>query len=63
VDDWNRYEIIAAGSKIKTYINGQLCVDVDDPKGARQGIFALQIHSGGAMEVRFKDMKLELLGK
>jgi putative membrane-bound dehydrogenase-like protein len=63
VDDWNRYEIIAAGSKIKTYINGQLCVDVDDPKGARHGIFALQIHSGGPMEVRFKDMKLELLEK
>jgi hypothetical protein len=61
VDDWNTYEIEAKGSRIRTWINGQLCVDLDDPKGARRGIFALQIHAGGPMEVRFKDLKLEVL--
>ena len=30
------------------------------PPGAKRGIFALQLHSGGPMEVRFKDLKLEL---
>ncbi len=60
VNDWNEYEIIAVGSKIRTYINGNLCVDLDDPKGAKRGIFALQIHSGGAMEVRYKDLQLIL---
>jgi hypothetical protein len=35
-------------------------VDLDDPRGARRGIVAFQLHSGGAMEVRFKDLKLEL---
>jgi putative membrane-bound dehydrogenase-like protein len=59
-EEWNRYEIEAKGSKIRTWINGQLSVDLDDPSGARRGIFALQIHSGGPMEVRFKDLKLEL---
>ena len=59
-DDWNEYVILVKGSKIQTWINGKLCVDVDDPKGAKRGIFALQIHSGGAMEVRFKDLKLEV---
>jgi putative membrane-bound dehydrogenase-like protein len=59
-NDWNRYEIVAVGSKIKTYINGQLCVDVDDPQGAKKGILAFQIHSGGPMEVRFRNLKLEL---
>jgi hypothetical protein len=59
-EDWNEYVIIASGSKVQTFINGKLCVDVDDPKGAKRGIFALQIHSGGPMEVRFKDLKLEL---
>src|SRR5262249_42728870 len=59
-DEWNRYEVVAAGSRIKTYINGQLCVDLDDPKGARRGIIALQIHSGGPMEVRFRNFKLEV---
>jgi putative heme-binding domain-containing protein len=61
VDDWNDYEIVAQGSRIKTFINGKPCVDLDDPKGARRGIFALQIHSGGPMEVRFKEIKLEVL--
>jgi putative membrane-bound dehydrogenase-like protein len=60
-DDWNTYEVIAQGSRVRTSINGQLCVDLDDPKIARRGIFAFQIHAGGAMEVQFKDIRLELL--
>jgi Domain of Unknown Function (DUF1080) len=59
-DDWNEYVIIAKGSKIQTFINGKLCVDLDDPKIAKRGIFGLQIHAGGAMEVRFRGLKLEL---
>ncbi|MCZ6793263.1 MAG: DUF1080 domain-containing protein [Planctomycetota bacterium] len=62
VGEWNDYEIVARGSRIRTSINGKLCVDLDDPDGARRGIIALQIHSGPAMEVRFKDLRLEVLG-
>jgi hypothetical protein len=61
VDGWNKYEIVAKGSRIKTFLNGHLCVDVDDPRISRRGVFALQIHEGGPMEVRFKDLKLEVL--
>lgn len=57
--DWNKYEIIAEGRQVKTYINGQLCVDLDDAPGARRGIFALQLHSGGPTEVHFKSFVLE----
>jgi putative membrane-bound dehydrogenase-like protein len=57
--EWNAYEIVARGSKIETFINGQKCVDLDDPEGARRGIFALQLHSGGPMEVRFRNLVLE----
>jgi hypothetical protein len=60
VDDWNEYEVVANGSRIKTFINGHACVDLDDPAGARRGIFAFQIHAGGPMEVRFKDLKLQV---
>jgi putative membrane-bound dehydrogenase-like protein len=60
VDDWNEYEVIATGSKIRMYLNGKLCVDVNDPAGARRGIFAFQLHAGGPMEVRFKDLSLEV---
>jgi putative heme-binding domain-containing protein len=59
--EWNTYEVVARGSKVETFINGQKCVDLDDPEGARRGIFALQLHSGGPMEVRFRDLVLEPL--
>ena len=57
---WNTYEIVAIGSHVRTWINGQLCVDLDDPLGARRGITAVQLHSGGKTEVRFRNFKLEL---
>jgi putative membrane-bound dehydrogenase-like protein len=60
VDDWNEYIIEATGSRIRTFLNGQPCVDLDDPRGDRRGIFALQLHAGGPMEVRFKDLRLEV---
>ncbi|MCY2962156.1 MAG: DUF1080 domain-containing protein [Planctomycetota bacterium] len=58
--EWNTYEIVAVGSRLRTYINGKLCVDLDDPQGAKQGVIALQLHSGGPFEVRYKDFKLSL---
>lgn len=57
---WNTYEIQCSGSKIRTWINGQQCVDLEDTGGARRGIFALQLHSGGATEVRFRNFEIEL---
>ena len=59
-DGWNTYEILAVGHKILTAINGKLCVDLDDPKGATQGIIAFQLHSGGPLEVRYKNFQLEV---
>lgn len=59
-NDWNTYEILAVGSKIRTSINGNLCTDLDDPKVAARGIIGLQVHSGGPMEVRFRNFDLEL---
>jgi putative membrane-bound dehydrogenase-like protein len=60
LEEWNTYEIVAVGSRVRTAINGKLCVDLDDPQIARHGIIGLQVHSGGPMEVRFKDFQLEL---
>ncbi len=59
-DGWNTYEILAVDGKVRTALNGHLCVDIDDPKIARSGITGLQMHAGGPMEVRFKNFKLEL---
>ncbi len=59
--EWNHYQIVAVGSRVQTFINGELCVDRDDPQGARRGIVALQLHSGGPTEVRFRNFELELV--
>jgi putative membrane-bound dehydrogenase-like protein len=59
-NDWNTYEILAVSGKIRTALNGKLCTDLTDDKVARRGVVGLQVHSGGPMEVRFKDFELEL---
>ncbi len=58
---WNRYEVEAIGNRVRTRINGVECVDLEDPAGAKRGIIALQLHSGGPTEVRFKNLELEVV--
>jgi hypothetical protein len=58
-NDWNTYEVLAVGSRVQTAINGHRCVDVDDAKISQHGILGLQMHAGGPLEVRFKDIQLE----
>lgn len=62
-NEWNEYTIVAKGDHIQTFLNGKPAVDLVDPEGAKEGIIALQIHSGGPMEVRFKDLQFEDLSK
>jgi hypothetical protein len=59
-EEWNTYEVLAVGHKIQTAINGQKCVDLDDPQGELKGHLAFQVHAGGPTEVHFKDFQLEL---
>jgi putative heme-binding domain-containing protein len=61
LDGWNRYVIECAGSRVRTWLGDEPCVDLDDPSGARTGAVALQVHSGGPTEVRFRNLRLELL--
>jgi putative heme-binding domain-containing protein len=58
--EWNTYEILAVGPKIKTVLNGHLCADLEDAKVDRKGRIGLQVHSGAMMEVRFRNFQLEL---
>ncbi|HTF87713.1 MAG TPA: PVC-type heme-binding CxxCH protein [Planctomycetota bacterium] len=57
---WNTYEIVAVGQHVLTAINGRKCVDLEDPNGALRGVFALQVHSGGATRVHVRNLHLEL---
>jgi putative heme-binding domain-containing protein len=60
-DEWNALEVIAEGSRIRVFLNGKPCVDLDDPEGSRRGIFAIGLPAGGSVEVRLKDLRLEVL--
>jgi putative membrane-bound dehydrogenase-like protein len=60
-EEWNDYEVMAEGPHVRTFLNGKPCVDLVDPKLSRRGLFALQLHSGGPLEVRFKELQLEVL--
>jgi hypothetical protein len=55
--DWNDYYIKAVGKHITIKLNGETTVDADFAKAPDTGIIAFQLHAGGPMEVRFKDLK------
>ncbi|NQT50920.1 DUF1080 domain-containing protein [bacterium] len=58
---WNAYEVRAVGDRIVMSINGVKMVDYTekDAKIARSGILAPQIHSGGPIEVQFKNLRIK----
>jgi len=60
--EWNTLRIRVVGDKVQTWLNGNAMVDFDDAKiGAANGSIALQIHSGGGIKVRWKDIMIEEL--
>ncbi len=63
-NDWNKYIIVARGARLRHKINGKLmseAVDRERDKRARSGVFALQVHQGPPMTVRFRNITLEKL--
>jgi len=60
-DGWNHYVIRAFGDKITMYLNGVTAVEYKetDPAVARDGLIAVQVHGGPAMEVQFKDVQIQ----
>ena len=63
-DDWNEYLLKVDGNRYVARLNGVMMVDYTDPKtfGADGGI-ALQLHSGGRGNMRFKDIWIRDLSK
>jgi hypothetical protein len=62
-DGWNDYVIRAQGDHVQLWLNELKTVDYheSDPAIERTGIIALQIHSGGPLEVRFKNLRIKQL--
>ena len=60
--EWNKMKIRVEGDRVTTWLNGQQMVDLEDEKiGEGQGRIALQIHSGGGIKVKWRDLKLKEL--
>ncbi len=63
--EWNAYEVRAEGPHITLKINGTTTVDYTEPeppeKIAREGIIAVQIHSGGPLTVEFRNLRIKEL--
>lgn len=58
-DDFNDYHIKAVGKHVTIKLNGNVTVDGDFPKMPDTGIIAWQLHSGGPMEVTFRNIQFK----
>lgn len=55
--EWNTMRIKVQGDRVQTWLNGHEMVDLSDSKiGAATGSIALQIHDGGGIKVRWKNL-------
>lgn len=61
-DGWNHMRILANGDEVTSWLNGKQMVHLKDEKiGAGEGSIALQIHNGGGIKVRWKNIKIKEL--
>ena len=62
--DWNELEIAAEGRHYVTRLNSVQIVDWDDPAPRfTSGVIGLQLHTGGGVKIRFKDIYIMELSK
>ena len=60
--EWNTMKIRVVGAQVTTWLNGVEMVSITDDKiGEGEGSIALQIHSGGGIKVKWKDLVIEEL--
>ena len=61
--DWNTMRVRAVGDRVTTWLNGTRMVDFEDEKiGEAEGSIALQIHDGGGIKVRWRNLRVVDLG-
>ncbi|MFO7620704.1 MAG: DUF1080 domain-containing protein [Bacteroidales bacterium] len=57
--EWNTMRIKVAGDNVQTWLNGEMMTDLTDEKiGQGKGRIMLQIHSGGGIKVRWRNIQL-----
>ena len=56
---WNKMKIRVQGNRVSTWLNGVSMVELEDDKiGEGRGSIALQIHDGGGIKVRWRNLML-----
>lgn len=59
---WNRMRIRMVNDQVTTWLNGKQMINLKDDKLAQgNGFIALQIHDGGGIKVRWKDIRVKEL--
>ncbi len=57
--EWNQLRVLMQKDKITTWLNGTRMVELRDDKiGQGNGFIALQIHDGGGIKVRWKNIRI-----
>jgi hypothetical protein len=60
--EWNTMRVRAVGDHVKTWLNGVEMIELTDQKvGEASGQIALQIHDGGGIKVRWRDIRIRRL--
>lgn len=60
--EWNTYRLRVVGDEVTTWVNGVEMITLKDEKiGTGVGFIALQIHDGGGIKVRWKNIKIKEL--
>jgi hypothetical protein len=60
--EWNKMKIRVVGGHVTTWLNGEKMVDITDEKIAEgEGAIALQIHDGGGIKVKWRNIKVKEL--
>lgn len=57
--EWNTMKIRVKGDKVTSWLNGTKMISLKDEKiGAGEGSIALQIHDGGGIKVKWRNIRL-----
>lgn len=60
--EWNAMKIVVNGDTITSYLNGVEMISITDDKiGAGEGSVALQIHDGGGIKVKWRNISINEL--
>ncbi|MCW3115936.1 MAG: hypothetical protein JWM28_18 [Chitinophagaceae bacterium] len=61
-EGWNTMEIKVVNDEVTTWLNGHMMINLkDETIGKGEGFIALQIHDGGGIKVRWKDLIIQEL--